>query len=60
LIARKTTEKASAADLDWGFHAAKLEELESQLDRAFEESELPEVRDRDAVNELLVRLRLKS
>ena len=57
LIALKTVERATA-DLDWGFHAARLGELESRLDRAYEESGLPEERDRQAVNELLVRLRL--
>jgi len=57
LIAQKSTEHAPA-NLDWEFHEARLAELESQLDRAFEESELPEDRDRKAVNELLVRVRL--
>jgi len=57
LVAQKTVEQAPA-DLDWEFHAARLADLEAQLDRAFEESELPEDRDRAAVNELLVRLRL--
>ncbi len=57
LIALKSVERATAG-LDWGFHAAQLAELESRLDRAYEESELPDERDRHAVNELLVRLRL--
>jgi len=57
LVAQKTAEQAPA-DLDWEFHAGWLAELEGQLDRAYEESELPEDRDREAVNELLVRLRL--
>ncbi len=57
LIAQKTTEQASV-DLDWGEHATRLAELEAQLDRAFEESTLPEDRDRDAVSKFLVQLRL--
>lgn len=57
LVAQKTAEQAPA-DLDWEFHAARLADLEAQFDRAFEESELPEDRDRAAVNELLVQLRL--
>jgi predicted nucleotidyltransferase len=57
LIAQKSTEQAPA-DLDWEFHDARLAELESQLDRTFEESDLPEDRDRKAVDELLVRVRL--
>ena len=57
LIALKTVERATV-DLEWGFHAAQLAELESRLDRAYEESGVPDERDRQAVNELLVRLRL--
>jgi len=58
LIACKTVEKASAEDLDWPFHEAKLAELESELDRAFEDSKLPEDRDRRAIHNFLVTLRL--
>ena len=58
LIAMKTEEKVAPTDLDWPAHAVRLDELEATLDRGFEESTLPENRDRDAVNELLVRLRL--
>jgi len=58
LVAQKTVEQAPA-DLDWEFHVGRLAELEAQLDRAFEESDLPEDRDRNAVNDLLVRLRLR-
>ena len=59
LIARKIGgENASVGDLDWSFHEARLMELEAQLDQAFQESKLPEDRDRKPVNELLVRLRL--
>ncbi|NQT16675.1 MAG: nucleotidyltransferase domain-containing protein [Planctomycetes bacterium] len=58
LIARKTVEDAPAGDIDWPFHAAKLEELEAALDRAFEDSKLPEERDRQAVNQFLVELRM--
>ena len=58
LNASKTAEKIAPADLDWKFHAAKLDELETQLDETFEKSTLPEDRDRKAINDLLVRLRL--
>jgi predicted nucleotidyltransferase len=61
LIARKVGgENTSVGDLDWSFHAARLAELETRLDRAFQESKLPEDRDRNPVNELLVRLRLNT
>ena len=58
LIARKTAEQVPAEDLDWPFHEARLGELEAQLDRAFVESNLPEERDRRAIHEFLVGLRL--
>ena len=59
LIARKVGgENNSVGDLDWPFHEARLAELEAQLDQAFQESKLPEDRDRKAVSDLLVRLRL--
>ncbi len=58
LIAQKTVEAASARDLDWSFHDAKLAGLEAQLDQAFEESSVPEERDRKAINEFLITLRL--
>ena len=60
LIASKTAEKIAPTDLDWTFHAARLDSLESHLDTAFEESTLQEDRDRKAINDLLVRLRLGS
>ena len=61
LIARKVGgENISVGDVDWSFHEARLTELEAQLDRAFQESKLPEDRDRKPVNELLVRLRLAT
>ncbi len=59
LIARKVGgENNSVGDLDWSFHEGRLAELEAQLDQAFQESKLPEDRDRKAVSDLLVRLRL--
>lgn len=58
LIARKTVEQAPAEDLDWPFHDTKLGALETQLDRAFENSNLPEERDRRAIHDFLVGLRL--
>lgn len=58
LIASKTAEKIAPANLDWDFHAMELDRLESALEEAFSESKLPEGRDRQSVNEFLVRLRL--
>ena len=59
LIARKVGgENTSVGDLDWPFHEARLAELEVRLDQAFADSTLPEDRDREPVNELLLRLRL--
>jgi predicted nucleotidyltransferase len=58
LIAQKRQEKGLAPDLDWTFHDARLRELESQLDRVFQESSLPEERDRLAVHRFLVACRL--
>lgn len=61
LIARKVDgENISVGRLDWSFHEGRLAELEAQLDRAFQESKLPEDRDRKPINELLVRLRLPT
>jgi predicted nucleotidyltransferase len=61
LIARKVHgENTSVEDLDWPFHEARLAELETQLDRAFQESKLPEDRDRRAIHEFLVALRLQA
>ena len=60
LVASKVTEKVAPEGLDWDFHAANLDRLEAQLDQEFERSTVTEHRDADAVNELLVRLRLAS
>jgi hypothetical protein len=57
LIAQKRQEKGAAPDLDWGFHGAQLRELEGLLEKAFQESALPDERDRRAVSEFLVRWR---
>jgi predicted nucleotidyltransferase len=57
LIARKREEKGPAADLDWAFHDGQLRELEGLLGKAFQESALPDERDRRAVSEFLVRQR---
>ncbi len=59
LIARKKQEKGPAEDLDWTFHDTRLTELESLLDRSFQESTLPEERDREAVHRFLVEYRLQ-
>jgi hypothetical protein len=59
LIARKIGgENISVGGIDWSFHEARLNELEAQLDKAYQESTLPEDRDRQPIHELLVRLRL--
>jgi predicted nucleotidyltransferase len=57
LIARKREEKGSAPDLDWTFHEGQLRDLECRLEKAYQESPLPEERDRRAVSEFLVRWR---
>ncbi|MCR4411388.1 MAG: nucleotidyltransferase domain-containing protein [Thermoguttaceae bacterium] len=59
LIARKIGGEATPVDsLEWSFHEARLAELEAQLDQAFADSPLPDDRDRKAVSDFLVRLRL--
>jgi uncharacterized protein len=61
LISRKVCgENASVGTLDWPFHEARLAELEAELDRAFEQSTLPEDRDRRPIHDLLVRRRLSA
>ncbi len=57
LINAKVAEK-SAFEFDVDLHNSRLSELERRLDSAFENSKLPEVPARDAVNNFLVRLRL--
>ena len=58
LIAMKKEEKIGLEKLDWDFHSQELNRLESELEERFTASKLPEDRDREAVNEFLVRLRL--
>lgn len=58
LIGQKQQEKIALPDLDWGFHAGELDRLERTLEEAFERTELPETRDVESVNEMLVGLRL--
>jgi predicted nucleotidyltransferase len=60
LVAAKTVEKVRLEELDWEFHRSKLTEVEKMLDRAFEESRLPEYPDRESINLFLIRLRLHS
>jgi predicted nucleotidyltransferase len=60
LIAQKREEKGSVQDLDWGFHDAQLRELEALLEAAFQESTLPDERDRRGASEFLVRRRFGS
>ena len=58
LIAQKVVETAAPQALDWPFHERELARLEAQLDAAFEQSPLPEHRDREAVEEFLIEQRL--
>ena len=58
LIAAKVEEKIGLENLDWQFHADKLAALEVKLEDAFTDSTLPETRDTESVNDLLVELRL--
>ena len=53
-------ENTAVGDLDWSFHEPRLGELEAQLDQAFRDSLLPEDRDKNAVSEFLVALRLNA
>jgi predicted nucleotidyltransferase len=58
LIAQKTEERAAARDFDWSWHDHRLTALEAELDDAFRESPLPEDRDRQAVSDFLVAVRM--
>ena len=58
LIAQKHQEKGPAPDLDWPFHDNQLRDLETLLDRAFQESSLPGERDRHAAHQFLVDCRV--
>lgn len=60
LIASKTAEKIAPADLDWSFHAERLDALERELEAAFSASKLPEDRDKREVSEFLIDLRLRT
>lgn len=61
LIAAKTGgERIGMPALDWKFHDGELQRLEQQLEAAFNASPLGETRDTDAVNDLLVELRLRG
>jgi len=57
LIAAKVTEKV-AFGFDIEEHLSKLDDLERELELAFESSKLPENPSKDRVNDLLVRIRL--
>lgn len=57
LVASKVKEKA-AFEFDWNHHAKRLEQLEQQLDKAFESSTIRESPEREPVNQFLVDLRL--
>jgi predicted nucleotidyltransferase len=58
LIARKQGQETGTLDnLDWSWHRGELVRWEERLDRAHEQSRLPDEPPRDAVGEFLVRLR---
>ncbi len=59
LIAAKREEKIELPNLNWDFHRDQLDRLEQKLSEAFESSTLPTARDTAAVDDLLVRLRLR-
>lgn len=58
LILQKTQEHAAAPALAWNMHDETLTALERRLDQAYADSPLPEERDRQAVNDFLIELRL--
>lgn len=58
LMAQKRTELAPAAELDWRMHDEQLNALEARLEKEYQSSHLPEERDRQAINDFLVRVRL--
>jgi predicted nucleotidyltransferase len=65
LVARKTAgpEQSKLDDADVAFHEAQYEKLRAELQSAFESSSLPELpgeETRQALNDLLVRLRMKG
>lgn len=60
LIAQKVAEKVQLCDLDWPFHERELDRLEMEMEQAFADSKLPEERDRAALHDLLVRVRLEA
>lgn len=60
LIASKTQENIVPVGLDWNHHFARLDRLEKMMEQEFEVSTLPENRDTEAVNEFLVRTRLRG
>jgi predicted nucleotidyltransferase len=60
LIAQKSAEFAVADALDWDYHRGQLDELERRLDTAYAASTLPTERDRRAVHEFLVEVRLAA
>jgi predicted nucleotidyltransferase len=60
LIALKKAEKATAAGLNWSFHGDQLTRLGVELDAAYRDSTLPDERDRRAVHDFLVGLRLSE
>lgn len=63
LVARKTSgeEKGRIEDADSDFHRREVERLAHELEQARDASTLPErPRGADALNDLLIRLRMRS
>lgn len=64
LVARKTRgENTTLADADVAFHEAEYQRLRGELQAAHEASQLPELpseETRAALNDLLIRVRLKA
>lgn len=60
LIVMKKAEKITSYDLNWPFHAAEYAKLERRMEQAFHDSQLPEDRDRQAVHDWLVELRMRE
>ena len=57
-MAQKRAELAPALNLDWHMHDEQLSALEGRLEKEYQSSPLPEERDRQAINDFLVRVRL--
>ena len=60
LIERKRDkERGELSGLDWEFHQSELARWERELDRAYDESRLPEAAPREELHRFLVDLRMR-